>query len=53
MWLADISGSLTQLAANLGFDPAYPRQPQFHWAPGDTHLLIVFDDRAWVLAMLE
>ncbi|MCP4424806.1 MAG: hypothetical protein GY803_09960 [Chloroflexi bacterium] len=53
VWLADASGGLTQLAANLGFDPAYPRQPQFHWSPDDTHLLIVFDDRAWVLAMLE
>ncbi len=53
VWLADISGSLTPLAANLGFDPAYPRQPQFHWSPDDTHLLIVFEDRAWALAMPE
>jgi hypothetical protein len=51
LWLADASGAVTQLADNLGFDPAYPRQPRFSWSPDDSHLLITFDDRAWVVTV--
>ncbi|NUM49401.1 MAG: hypothetical protein HUU38_32275 [Anaerolineales bacterium] len=49
--MADTSGAVTQLADNLGFDPAYPRQPRFSWSPDDSHLLITFDDRAWVVTV--
>ncbi len=51
LWLTDTSGAVTQLADNLGFDPAYPRQPRFSWSPDDSHLLITFNDRAWVVTM--
>ncbi|HNB53048.1 MAG TPA: hypothetical protein PK530_13955, partial [Anaerolineales bacterium] len=51
LWLADTSGVLTQLADNLGFDPVYPRQPRFSWSPDDSHLLITFNDRAWVVTV--
>jgi hypothetical protein len=51
LWLADTFGALTQLADNLGFDPAYPRQPRFSWSPDDSHLLITFNDRAWVVTV--
>jgi hypothetical protein len=33
------------------FDPAYPIQPRFSWSPDDSHLLITFDERAWVVTM--
>jgi hypothetical protein len=51
LWLADTSGALTQLADNLGFDLAYPHQPRFSWSPDDSHLLITFNDRAWVVTV--
>ncbi|MCB9136336.1 MAG: hypothetical protein H6636_12980 [Anaerolineales bacterium] len=51
LWLADTSGTLTQLAENLGFDADYPRQPKFSWSPDDSHLLITFEERAWVVTV--
>lgn len=51
LWLADTSGTVIQLVDNLGFDPAYPHQPRFSWSPDDSHLLITFNDRAWVVTL--
>ncbi len=51
LWLADASGVITELSRNLGFDRVYPRQPYLSWSPDDSHLLIAFDERAWVITI--